>query len=251
MEQGSSTRAPTLGEVIRRAINAALVDTHRAIPASVQSYDAKTQQVDCQILVKRPYLDETDERQVESLPVVPNVPVMFAGGGGYRETFPIAAGDTGYLVFAERSLDRWLTGTGAEVDPEFDEASLVDAVFFPGLRPFGAPLQSAPTDRASFGNDTVGAACVESTSTGVNLGANATHPVPLGDNLQQDLSNLNTNGLTILGAQLTLASSDVVLSVLCTQAATALAAAGAAVTASAIALAAALPNLNSLTTKTV
>ncbi len=52
-------------------------------------------------------------------------------------------------------MDRWLAGPGAQqVDPEIDhQHALVDAVFVPGLRTFGRPLSSCPTDHATLGLD--------------------------------------------------------------------------------------------------
>ena len=149
-----TTRAPTLSETIREAVAAGILDVHTAIPARIERYDAATQKADCKPLVKRAYLDESGARQVESLPVIPGVPVMFPGAGGFRVTFPVAVGDTCLLVFSECSTDRWLSGSGQEVDPEFDHAhALADAVCILGLRPFGDALASTATDVCTIGQD--------------------------------------------------------------------------------------------------
>lgn len=160
-----SERSPELSEVIRRGARGELIEVHTAIPAKVVKWDAATQRADCKPLVQRAYLDETGARVVESLPVVPGVPVQFLGSGPYRETYPISDGNlqldgatvaatTGTLVFFECSADKWLTGDGAEVDPEIDHShALTDAVFVPGLRPFGAALKSVPSDHATIGHD--------------------------------------------------------------------------------------------------
>jgi hypothetical protein len=92
------------------------------------------------------------------------------------------ASTTGSLFFSSRSLDKWLSGSGQEVDPEFDhDHALNDAIFFPGLNPFGAPLASCPTDRASFGSDSDGNGRVETTTDNVLLGAGATKGVARDD----------------------------------------------------------------------
>lgn len=91
---------PTWADVINRAITARLEDVNVAIPARVESYDDSTQQVSVQPLIKRGYLDEAEERQVEQLPMITGVPVLFPGGGGFRVTFPVQAGDTVLLVFS-------------------------------------------------------------------------------------------------------------------------------------------------------
>lgn len=42
-----------------------------------------------------------------SLPVVPDVPIIFPSGGGYTLTFPVKAGDHCLLHFASRNIDGW------------------------------------------------------------------------------------------------------------------------------------------------
>jgi hypothetical protein len=150
-------RAPSLAQVLGSAMAAGLAERRTATVGRIVRYDAAKQQADVQPLIRQAYLDEAEGRQVEQLPVVPSVPVLCLGGGGYRLTFPIRAGatdgDTCLLVFADASLDKWLAGTGAEVDPEVDEPSLADAVAIVGVRPFGAPLASHPTTEATIGKD--------------------------------------------------------------------------------------------------
>jgi len=165
LEQDESTRRPKAAEVIARAIDARMLRLHTLLPAKVTSYDASKQKVSIQPLIKEPYLDEDDSRQIESMPVISGVPVVFLSAGGFRFTCPISDGSliiegktipatTGCALFAERSMDRWLSGSGQEVDPAIDHMHKeTDAVFIPGLNPFGAPLQSCPTDHATAGAD--------------------------------------------------------------------------------------------------
>jgi hypothetical protein len=145
-------RAPELAEVIRNAIESRLAHVNVSLPARVESFDATTQKVNAKPLVMSFYVDEAGNRQPQALPVIAGVPVAFPQGGGYALTFPLAVGDIGTLVWSQLSLDRWLSGTGAEVDPEFDHLhGLSDGIFFPGLRPFGAPLAGVPSDHAVLG----------------------------------------------------------------------------------------------------
>ena len=89
-----SERAPELAEVIRRAIEARLLELHVALPVKVTRYDASKQLVDVKPLVRRAFADEAGARQVESFPVIPSVPVLFPGAGGFQLTFPISDGST-------------------------------------------------------------------------------------------------------------------------------------------------------------
>lgn len=149
-----SNGTETIAELLNAAMRAGARNLYTCLPAKVVKWDAAKQRAHCQPLIKDAYEDETGERQVESLPVIPGVPVQFMGAGGYRLTFPIELGTTGTLFFAHRSMDKWLSGDGKEVDPEFDQDhGLGDAIFMPGLKPFGAPWESCPTDHMTLGAD--------------------------------------------------------------------------------------------------
>ena len=146
-------RPTTLQDLLARFRQSFAAQIHTSLPGKIVRYDSTTQKADVELLIKDRYTDETGALQVKTFPVIPAVPVQFPGAGGYRITFPIAEGDTGLVVFTEASLDKWLV-SGGTVDPEDDRRhDLTDAVFQPGLRDFGHPLGSAPTDRATFGKD--------------------------------------------------------------------------------------------------
>ena len=161
----ASERSPQLAEVLERFLRGAIGEIHTSIPAKVVKWDAAMQRADLQPLVQRAYLDEEGARQVEALPVITGVPVQFNAAKPFRLTLPMSDGSliidgdtipatTGTLFFAECSLDRWLSGKGEAVDPEIDHGhALADAVFLPGLHPFGAPLGSCPIDHATLGHD--------------------------------------------------------------------------------------------------
>lgn len=148
----ANERAPEPAEVIRRALEARIAQVHVSLPVRVETYDSATQKVSCKPLVMSYYRDENDERQAESLPIINGVPVAFPQGGGYSLTFPIQPGDIGMVIWSELSMDRWLSGTGQEVDPGIDHRNaLADGVYVPGVRPFGSPLAGVPADHAALG----------------------------------------------------------------------------------------------------
>lgn len=165
MDRTSNERGPSLAETIRRHQEADRLDLHVTMPAKITSWDAGKQRAQCKILLKNAYLDEENARQVESFPIVSGVPVEFLSAGGFRLTCPISDGNLvidgatipatlGRLVFMDRSIDKWLTGSGAEVDPQIDHSHAIsDAVFVPGLHTFGTPLRSCPTDHMTIGAD--------------------------------------------------------------------------------------------------
>lgn len=157
------TRGVELSDYIDRAIRAALSERVRSmIPARVAKLhldgDGNLISVDCKPLVGDFHRDETGALVTRSVPIINNVPVQFMTGGGFTFTVPIVAGASGTLgalFFSDRSMDRWLSGQGQEVtDPEiYTRSALTDAVFFPGLLPFGAPMDpAAPVDHATAGS---------------------------------------------------------------------------------------------------
>lgn len=165
-----SQQAFTLAELIGRGMENRLLDVHTAIPVRVVKYDESTQKVDVQPLIKRAFTDETEQRIVQSLPVIPSVPVVFPGAGKWRMTFPITTQTTGCLIFCEASLDQWLQ-QGGEVDPLDDRKhSLADGMFYPGLRDFAHALKSAPVDRMTIGDDEGNQIHIDSTS--IKIGSN-------------------------------------------------------------------------------
>jgi len=164
------TRSPALAEVLRNVLDARLLDVHIGLPARIERYDPVKQVVDVQPLIKGIYEGEEGERIAEQLPVIPNVPCQFPGGGGFRITFPVSQGDECFLVFSESSLDVWLS-TGGVVDP-LDERRfhLTDAVALLGVRSNPNALTEAPTDRMTIGLD--GGVQINVDNSEIRLGAN-------------------------------------------------------------------------------
>lgn len=149
-----SDRQASLQELVNAAMEAGGRNIYTVIPAKVVKWDAEKQRANCQILVQDVTTNEEDERTVKSMPVVTGVPVQFFGADGYRMIFHIPDGALGSLFFSHRSLDKWLTGNGGEVDPELDhDHAIGDAIFMPGLMPFGAPWQDVPSEGMSIGKD--------------------------------------------------------------------------------------------------
>jgi hypothetical protein len=166
-----TSRTPSLGEIIRRALDARLAGVHVALPGRIEKYDAAKQKADVLPLVKTP--------EGESMPVVCNVPIVFPGSGGFRITFPVKKGDVVLLVFSDRSLDIWKS-EGGEVDPrDTRQHALSDAVALVGLRSFDDPLEDVPTDSMKAGKDG-GTVQVEFKDDSVEIGGGGGAPAKFG-----------------------------------------------------------------------
>ena len=199
--------------------SAELENLHVAIPGRVESYDSTKQRATVQPAIKRAHIDEAGNRVVEALPPIPDVPVVFPGGGGYRLTFPIQRGDGVLLVFSEASMDKWLA-KGGVVDPVDDRRhDLTDAIAVPGLRSFATPLTDVPTDGISLGVDAGG---LELRITGSEIRAGGTerlvtkaefdthtHPAPGGATSAPTAAATGTaflRGFVVLGLALVLSA---------------------------------------------
>lgn len=142
----------TLAELIRKAMDARLASVRVAIPARVERYDVETQTADVKPLVKDRLVCE-DGILVESMPVIPSVPVAFPRGGGFFISFPLAKGDTGRIVVCDRSIDQWRK-KGGEVDPlDVRMHSWAGAVFEPDLADSDHALADAHAENLVIGKD--------------------------------------------------------------------------------------------------
>lgn len=102
------------------------------------------QTVDLQPLLKARYLQGT----VVIMPPLLRVPVIMPMGADYLMRLPVAVGDLGAALFADRSLDNWLaSATGDAVDTEDDRChDLADGMFIPGLYPTAMQSKDTTTD---------------------------------------------------------------------------------------------------------
>lgn len=150
-ERLGQSRTPSDVEVLRAAVNEALNGVHVALPGKVESYDSLLQKADVKPLVKHPVVYRDGTTDLDELPIIRGVPLVFPRAGGFFLSLPVAKGDTVLLVFCERSLDEWMFSTGdVDVDPDDTRKhDISDAVAIPGLFPFAKALK--PTD--SSGTD--------------------------------------------------------------------------------------------------
>ena len=133
---------PPLDEVIRLAILAATMNLRVCMPCSIVKVNGN-QKADVQPLLQSRNQDNT----LVNLPVIHNALVSMPMGAGYSVKLPIAVGDTGFVILADRSLDNWSASSGGIVDPEDTRAhDINDAIFIPGLIPFSSQTTDSTTD---------------------------------------------------------------------------------------------------------
>jgi len=124
---------PEQAQIIRDAIDDALLDVHVALPGKVQSYNAATKTATIQIQLKRQIENTSGTFSTEDMPVLSNVPVKFFQVGSFLLRMPVNEGDTGLIHFVEQNFGQW-RATGKLCEPDdIGRHGLSGAVFVPGL----------------------------------------------------------------------------------------------------------------------
>lgn len=133
---------PSLNELLERVYQAHAESTRGAMPATVVAYNFATQRVDVQ-----PATQVYVEGELQALPIIQGVPVVFQGGTLGSLTTPLAPGDGVWLAPAEVDMSAWLvTGTPGSPPATKRRFSLSDCVAFPGLRTTAGPLPAGSLD---------------------------------------------------------------------------------------------------------
>jgi hypothetical protein len=162
-----STLDPDLGQLLAATIAATRGPMKTAIPAEVVAYDPARQAVTVKPTVSGRYQNpETGELIPFPLPTIANVPVAFPSADGHSIVWPLAVGDTVFLVCADRSLDEWKsTGLSENVPVDTRRFDLTDAVAIPGVRSFANPIPASghhATDGVLRGSWRVGSSAAAS-----------------------------------------------------------------------------------------
>ena len=183
--------SPELANVIANAIESRLIDVHTALPGRVESYDAGRQVADIKPMIRRVIRQPDMTRVTESLPVIPCVPVLWSRGGGAFVSLPLAAGDFGWLMFADYSIDRFRS-TGDDADPgDVRRFDLANAVFLPnGPFPSAGKLADASASEIRVGFD--GDYQVAITDAEAQLPAGATEFLARADRVLSELNAIKT-----------------------------------------------------------
>jgi hypothetical protein len=124
--------------------------------------------------------------------VVPGVPLLQVGAGGFRLTVPPAVGDEVLLLFSRRSLDKLKAFGGSDVDPADTRIyHLADAVAVPCRMTFVSPWTGVRTDALTLGKD--GGPQVHVTASDILLnGTDAVDPIADGTKVDAQLGALKT-----------------------------------------------------------
>lgn len=128
---------------IEDMISNGIAGIHTACPATIVSFDAGT----CVANVKPTMTYYKSDGTTLDYPVIIGVPVFMPRAGSSQITYPVKAGDSCLLVFAERSIDEWM-GKGNSDNHDPRRYDLTDAFCFVGM----CPAQSISADNVEVIN---------------------------------------------------------------------------------------------------
>jgi len=143
---------PELSQLIADAIEDRLTDVHTALPGKIQSYDAANKSADIELQIKRPVPREGGGWLLETLPVLPNVPVRPMMNSRFFVSMAPGVGDVGLVLFTEMSIDQWRKTNRLASPGEIGRHDLSGGVFIPFLVAEEDADFSAPADAIAVGH---------------------------------------------------------------------------------------------------
>lgn len=147
---------PTLADLLQLQKKDILLSLNCHHIATITEFDSSAQTVKCQINYKKTFFEQgadgTQRVVLRDYPPLIDVPVIVLGGGPFRITFPIAAGDTCLLLFNDRDMDNWFSGSNGGPVASGRLHSISDAIALVGLNSKASPVPNYDDTRAGISN---------------------------------------------------------------------------------------------------
>ena len=131
----------SLAGTLQFVFNKLSQQTDGMLPAKVIKYDRDTNRVQVQMLIT---LITTDGSQIPR-PQIASLPVLLLGGGGFFLSFPLQAGDLGWVMANDRDISLFLQSYAQSPPNTARVKSFSDAVFVPDAMT-GYTIDSDDTD---------------------------------------------------------------------------------------------------------
>lgn len=119
----------------------------------VQSFDATKQTAQVTISYKQTYFpsnEKTNAPRLVDYPVLADCPVICLSGGTGALTFPIAKGDPCVVLFNDRDIDNWFSGSTTSSPETGRLHSFSDGLVLVGVRNLAGLITEYDTDSVSL-----------------------------------------------------------------------------------------------------
>lgn len=128
--------------------------------ATIQSFDKEKQTVQVTINYKHTYFifEPKTQQYLPNLidyPIIADCPLIVIGGGTARITFPISKGDQCILLFNDRDIDNWFSGSTTSPNSTPRLHALSDCVALIGPNNLNTVIENYDDVRALLTNGTV------------------------------------------------------------------------------------------------
>lgn len=141
-----------LQEYVLSLIDRRQSEMHTAMPVRVVK-DSDGHTVALQPLIKRVMKKPDGTTTLIDYPVISDVPVQFASGGGVTVTHPIKEKDEGIAIIASRAFDNWFQQGGEQNQGDARMHDMSDAFYIPGVRSNPRKLKNVSTTSTQMRSD--------------------------------------------------------------------------------------------------
>ena len=117
---------------------------------TVVSYNAATGTATIQPSIKARVTAPDGSTSWVSMQPLPNVPVVFMGGGNFVATFPVQPGDEALVIFCSRCIAAWFQSGGQQVQAEMRMHDLSDGIAIIGPRSKARAIPNLSTASAQL-----------------------------------------------------------------------------------------------------
>jgi len=125
---------PDFTYTIQKIVESILSEVNTSTPGAIVSYDAVKNRA-----IVKPDIPKwlADDDELATSKIV-EVPVLWPASSGGKTSFtmPLKSGNGGLLLFTQRSLENWLSGS-KEMPDDPRQFDISDCVFIPGLQSSG------------------------------------------------------------------------------------------------------------------
>lgn len=139
-------------EAQRLILDGRQVTMWTTMPGIIESVNLTKMTCTVQVALKASFVDENNNSQIVSLPLLQDVPLVFQNGGGFALTFPVEPGDECLLHFASRCIDAWWQLGGEQIPMEARMHDLSDAFAVVGPKSIPNVISDIATDAVQLRN---------------------------------------------------------------------------------------------------
>lgn len=148
MEQKNSKQLnpPDLADVME-SLKSEIFKTLNAVQVGqIEEFDATTQTATVRLAIKQVVDNVDGVKRLQEYPLLLQLPVHVASGGGAHITFPIANGDGCIVLFNDRDLENWFFDGGVNAPNTFRRHDLSDGLALVGFNNLQKSISGYITD---------------------------------------------------------------------------------------------------------